>query len=110
MANRSYSRSCHIIQALKRLAQLSAKAKHNKSLDASGGRVFCGKRTPFDVIKEIRVPVQGPYGTKDTNALLADARRFEKELRVQNTPVEFLLMRRDMAFSLTTAVMLLQTL
>jgi len=49
---------------------------------------FNRKRTPFDVIKQIRVPVQGHYGTQDTNAPLADARRFEKELRAQKTPVE----------------------
>jgi carboxymethylenebutenolidase len=50
--------------------------------------IFNRKRTPFDVIKQIRVPVQGHYGTQDTNAPLADAKRFEKELRAQNTPVE----------------------
>lgn len=30
--------------------------------------IFNRKRTPFDVIKQIRVPVQGHYGTKDNNA------------------------------------------
>lgn len=50
--------------------------------------IFNRKRTPFDVIKRIRVPVQGHYGTRDANAPLADAKRFEKELRAQNTPVE----------------------
>lgn len=50
--------------------------------------IFNRKRTPFDVIKQIRVPVQGRYGTHDTNVPLADAKRFEKELRAQNTPVE----------------------
>jgi carboxymethylenebutenolidase len=50
--------------------------------------IFNRKRTPFDVIKQIRVPVQGHYGTQDTNAPPGDARRFEKELRAQNTLAE----------------------
>ena len=50
--------------------------------------VFNRKRSPFDVIKQIRVPVQGHYGTKDNNAPLADAKRFEEALRAQKTPAE----------------------
>lgn len=50
--------------------------------------IFNRKRTPFDVIKQIKVPVQGHYGTKDNNAPPADAKRFEDSLRAQNTPVE----------------------
>ena len=49
---------------------------------------FNRKRTPFDVIKQIRVPGQGHYGTRDANAHLADARRFEEALQAQNTPAE----------------------
>lgn len=50
--------------------------------------IFNRKRTPFDVIKQIKVPVQGHYGTRDNNAPPADAKRFEEALRAQNTPVE----------------------
>jgi carboxymethylenebutenolidase len=50
--------------------------------------IFNRKRTPLDVIKQIRVPVQGHYGAHDTNAPLANARRFEQGLRAQNTPAE----------------------
>ena len=50
--------------------------------------IFNRKRTPFDVIKQIKVPVQGHYGTQDTNAPVADAKRFEEALRAQNTPAE----------------------
>jgi len=49
---------------------------------------FNRKRTPFDVIEQIRVPVQGHYGTKDNNAPVADAKRFEEALRAQKTPAE----------------------
>jgi carboxymethylenebutenolidase len=50
--------------------------------------IFNRKRTPFDVIKQIRVPIQGHYGTKDNNAPLADAKRFEAALRAQKTPAQ----------------------
>jgi carboxymethylenebutenolidase len=46
---------------------------------------FNRKRTPFDVIKQIKAPVQGHYGTRDTNAPPTDAERFVKELRAQGT-------------------------
>lgn len=49
---------------------------------------FNRKRTPFDVIKQIKAPFQGHYGTRDTNAPPADAERFVKELRAQATPAE----------------------
>ncbi len=41
-----------------------------------------------DVVKQIRVPVQGHYGTKDKNVGLAEVRQFEQALRAQGTPVE----------------------
>ncbi len=42
----------------------------------------------IDVVKEIRVPVQGHYGLLDQVALAEDAREFEAALRAQRTPVE----------------------
>lgn len=42
----------------------------------------------MDVVKEIRVPVQGHYGLDDPVAPAADARLFEQALRAQKTPVE----------------------
>jgi carboxymethylenebutenolidase len=47
-------------------------------------------RQPLDaeVVKRIRVPVQGHYGTKDRNVGLAEVRQFEQALRAQGTPVE----------------------
>ncbi len=50
--------------------------------------IFNRKQTPFDVIKQIKVPVQGHYGAKDNNAPLADAKRFEEALRAHNTAAE----------------------
>ncbi len=41
-----------------------------------------------DVVKQIRVPVQGHYGTKDKNVGLTEVRQFEQALRAQGTPVE----------------------
>jgi carboxymethylenebutenolidase len=41
-----------------------------------------------DVVKQIRVPVQGHYGTKDKNVGLAEVKQFEQALRAQGTPVE----------------------
>src|SRR5918911_355258 len=41
-----------------------------------------------DVVKQIRVPVQGHYGTKDRNIDLGTVREFEKALQAQGTPVE----------------------
>ncbi|MDT4896299.1 MAG: carboxymethylenebutenolidase [Acidobacteriota bacterium] len=41
-----------------------------------------------DVVKQIRVPVQGHYGTKDKNIGLAEIKQFEQALRAQGTPVE----------------------
>jgi carboxymethylenebutenolidase len=41
-----------------------------------------------DIVKKIRVPVQGHYGTKDRNIGLAEVKQFEQALRRQGTPVE----------------------
>ena len=41
-----------------------------------------------DVVKQIRVPVQGHYGTKDRAVPLEPIREFEQALRAQGTPVE----------------------
>ncbi len=42
----------------------------------------------MEIIKQIKVPVQGHYGTQDEVALASDAKLFEKALREQKTPVE----------------------
>lgn len=41
-----------------------------------------------DVVKQIRVPVQGHYGTRDRAVELTPVRQFEQALRAQGTPVE----------------------
>jgi carboxymethylenebutenolidase len=41
-----------------------------------------------DVVKRIRVPVQGHYGTRDRAVELQPVRQFEQTLRAQGTPVE----------------------
>jgi carboxymethylenebutenolidase len=41
-----------------------------------------------DVVKRIRVPVQGHYGTKDRAVELQSVKQFEQALRAQGTPVE----------------------
>jgi carboxymethylenebutenolidase len=43
----------------------------------------------MDVVGQIRVPIQGHYGTADAAVPVQDVRRFEQALRKQNTPVEF---------------------
>ncbi len=43
----------------------------------------------MDIVGQIRVPIQGHYGTADAAVPVADVRRFEEALRKQNTPVEF---------------------
>jgi carboxymethylenebutenolidase len=43
----------------------------------------------MDVVGQIRVPIQGHYGTADAAVPVADVRRFEEALRKQNTPAEF---------------------
>jgi carboxymethylenebutenolidase len=47
-------------------------------------------KQPLDanVVKQIRVPVQGHYGTKDKNVGLTEVKQFEQALRAQGTPVE----------------------
>ena len=42
----------------------------------------------MDVVKQIKVPVQGHYGLLDKVAPAADAKRFEQILKAQSTPVE----------------------
>jgi carboxymethylenebutenolidase len=46
------------------------------------------RKTPMDVVRDIKVPVQGHYGTKDKGIDLADVKKFEQALRDQRTPVE----------------------
>jgi carboxymethylenebutenolidase len=41
-----------------------------------------------DVVKRIRAPVQGHYGTKDKNIEMTPVKQFEQALRAQGTPVE----------------------
>jgi carboxymethylenebutenolidase len=43
----------------------------------------------MDVIGQIRVPIQGHYGTADAAVPVEDVRRFEQALRKQKTPAEF---------------------
>jgi len=43
---------------------------------------------PIDVVKKIRVPVQGHYGATDMGILVADVEQFEKLLRQNGQPVE----------------------
>ena len=43
----------------------------------------------MDIVRQIRVRIQGHYGTADAAVPVADVRRFEEALRKQNTPVEF---------------------
>ena len=42
----------------------------------------------MDVVSEIKVPVQGHYGTLDKVAPVTDAKEFERRLKRQGTPVE----------------------
>ena len=42
----------------------------------------------MDVVKRIKVPIQGHYGVADPIIPLEDVRRFEQALRLQKTPVE----------------------
>jgi carboxymethylenebutenolidase len=46
------------------------------------------RRTPLEVVKQIRVPVQGHYGKRDQGIPLSDVERFEKELKKQHTETE----------------------
>jgi carboxymethylenebutenolidase len=41
-----------------------------------------------DVVRQIRVPVQGHYGTRDRAVELEPVKKFEQALRAQGTPVE----------------------
>jgi carboxymethylenebutenolidase len=42
----------------------------------------------MDVVRQIRVPIQGHYGTADAIIPVEDVRKFEQALQKQNTPVE----------------------
>lgn len=46
------------------------------------------RKTPLEVVKEIRVPVQGHYGKLDQGIPLSDVERFEQELKKQHTEAE----------------------
>jgi carboxymethylenebutenolidase len=46
------------------------------------------RKTPLEVVKEIRVPVQGHYGKLDQGIPLSDVERFEQELKKQHTETE----------------------
>ena len=43
----------------------------------------------MDVVSQIKVPIQGHYGTADPAVPVDDVRRFEEALRKQKTPVDF---------------------
>ena len=47
------------------------------------------KRNLMEVVREIKVPIQGHYGTADAAIPVEDVRRFEEALRKQKTPAEF---------------------
>ena len=51
-----------------------------------------------DVVKRIRVPVQGHYGTKDKAVELGPVRQFEQALRAPGTPVEIFLYEAEHGF------------
>jgi len=57
-------------------------------------------RQPLDpeVVRKIRVPVQGHYGTKDKAVELGPVRQFEQALRAQGTPVEIFLYEAEHGF------------
>jgi carboxymethylenebutenolidase len=42
----------------------------------------------MDVVKDVKAPVQGHYGSLDKVAPVADAKEFERTLKAQGTPVE----------------------
>ena len=47
------------------------------------------KPNVMDVVKEIKVPIQGHYGTADYAIKVTEAKNFEQALRAQRTPAEF---------------------
>ena len=51
-----------------------------------------------DVVKKIRVPVQGHYGTKDKAVELGPVRQCEQALRAQGTPVEIFFYEAEHGF------------
>jgi carboxymethylenebutenolidase len=51
-----------------------------------------------DVVKQIRVPVQGHYGTKDKAVEIAPVKQFESALRAQGTPVEIYMYEAEHGF------------
>lgn len=46
------------------------------------------RKTPMDVVNQIKVPVQGHYGTLDKGIPLEDVKKFEETLKAQKTKVE----------------------
>jgi carboxymethylenebutenolidase len=46
------------------------------------------RRTPLEVVNQIRVPVQGHYGKRDQGIPLSDVEQFERELEKQHTETE----------------------
>jgi carboxymethylenebutenolidase len=46
------------------------------------------RKTPLEVVNQIRVPVQGHYGKRDQGIPLSDVARFEQELKKQRTETE----------------------
>lgn len=66
------------------------------------------RKTPMDVVSQIKVPVQGHYGTEDKGIPLEDVKKFEELLKAQKTKVEiytypaghgFLAYNRDEAYN-----------
>jgi carboxymethylenebutenolidase len=47
-----------------------------------------GRKTPMDVVRDIKAPIQGHYGKRDNGIPLADVKKFEDALRAQETRVE----------------------
>ncbi|HVE56110.1 MAG TPA: dienelactone hydrolase family protein [Pyrinomonadaceae bacterium] len=46
------------------------------------------RKTPMDVAGQIKVPVQGHYGTKDQGIPIEDVKKFEETLKAQKTKIE----------------------
>jgi dienelactone hydrolase len=47
-----------------------------------------GRKTTMTVVRDIKVPVQGCYGTKDKGISVADVKKFGRALQAQGAPVE----------------------
>lgn len=53
---------------------------------------------PMDVVKDIKVPVQGHYGATDMGIPVAEVQKFEATLKAQGTPAEFFVYPAGHAF------------